>query len=484
MTMLPQVLLSGLIFPLSSIAAGVRWIAYLLPLTYFNEISRGVMLRAEPIGAAVAAVRVSWRCSASSSSRWRSCDSARYLAPAGRRAPRPRGHAAPVPSAAMPATGERASTGAGGREHAGTAPRRAQPGPGQRAGFGATSCLRYGDTRALDDVSLTGSVRPGHRRRRRRRRGQDVAAALPGRRAARRTPARCAARARGGSATCRPAPASIRISPWPRTSPSARPPTGCRGAAAAERAAELIERAGLSAAPRPAGRAAVRRDAAEARRDRCPPAPPGAADTRRAEHGRRSGEPVRACGRSSPARRPTARRWCSRRPTSTTRSARARCSCSTPAVSSPPGRRSRSWRRCRARWSWPADAPGRTPLACGHGGGARPGACWCPPAPRCPGERIPPDLQDAVTVAALARELPRPGPPPSPPQPAEPGAREPAGRSGPADASSDPARPLAESAVVTCVFGAASPPSARSASRSRRARSSACSARTAQARQR
>ncbi|MGO9078063.1 MAG: ABC transporter permease [Streptosporangiaceae bacterium] len=48
--MLPQVLLSGLIFPLSSIAAGVRWISYLLPLTYFNEISRGVMLRAEPIG--------------------------------------------------------------------------------------------------------------------------------------------------------------------------------------------------------------------------------------------------------------------------------------------------------------------------------------------------------------------------------------------------------------------------------------------------
>ncbi len=50
MVMLPQVLLSGLIFPLSSIAAGVRWIAYILPLTYFNEISRGVMLRAEPIG--------------------------------------------------------------------------------------------------------------------------------------------------------------------------------------------------------------------------------------------------------------------------------------------------------------------------------------------------------------------------------------------------------------------------------------------------
>ena len=50
MTLLPQVLLSGLIFPLTSIVIGVRWIAYLLPLTYFTEISRGVMLRAEPIG--------------------------------------------------------------------------------------------------------------------------------------------------------------------------------------------------------------------------------------------------------------------------------------------------------------------------------------------------------------------------------------------------------------------------------------------------
>ena len=50
MTLLPQVLLSGLIFPLTSIVVGVRWIAYLLPLTYFTQISRGVMLRAEPIG--------------------------------------------------------------------------------------------------------------------------------------------------------------------------------------------------------------------------------------------------------------------------------------------------------------------------------------------------------------------------------------------------------------------------------------------------
>jgi ABC-2 type transport system permease protein len=45
MTLLPQVLLSGLIFPLRSMPIGVRWIGYLLPLTYFTQISRGVMLR-------------------------------------------------------------------------------------------------------------------------------------------------------------------------------------------------------------------------------------------------------------------------------------------------------------------------------------------------------------------------------------------------------------------------------------------------------
>ena len=49
MIVLPQVLLSGLIFPISSMAAGVRWISYVLPLTYFIEISRGVMLKAVPI---------------------------------------------------------------------------------------------------------------------------------------------------------------------------------------------------------------------------------------------------------------------------------------------------------------------------------------------------------------------------------------------------------------------------------------------------
>ncbi|RPA19926.1 ABC transporter permease [Gordonia sp. OPL2] len=49
MFLLPQILLSGMIFPLDAMAAGVRWIGYLLPLTYFTMISQGVMLRDAPI---------------------------------------------------------------------------------------------------------------------------------------------------------------------------------------------------------------------------------------------------------------------------------------------------------------------------------------------------------------------------------------------------------------------------------------------------
>jgi ABC-2 type transport system permease protein len=51
MTMLPQVILSGLIFPIDAMAPGVRWIAYLLPLSYFIEIARGVLIRGTPIDA-------------------------------------------------------------------------------------------------------------------------------------------------------------------------------------------------------------------------------------------------------------------------------------------------------------------------------------------------------------------------------------------------------------------------------------------------
>lgn len=49
MTLLPQILLSGMIFPLTAMAPAVRWIGYLLPLTYFNIISQGVMLRGASI---------------------------------------------------------------------------------------------------------------------------------------------------------------------------------------------------------------------------------------------------------------------------------------------------------------------------------------------------------------------------------------------------------------------------------------------------
>ncbi|WP_034285098.1 ABC transporter permease [Schaalia suimastitidis] len=45
MTMVPQILLSGLIFPLEAMATGVRWIGYCLPLTWFTKASQGIMLR-------------------------------------------------------------------------------------------------------------------------------------------------------------------------------------------------------------------------------------------------------------------------------------------------------------------------------------------------------------------------------------------------------------------------------------------------------
>lgn len=49
MVLIPQILLSGMIFPLDAMAAGVRWIGYLLPLTYFTIISQGIMLRGASI---------------------------------------------------------------------------------------------------------------------------------------------------------------------------------------------------------------------------------------------------------------------------------------------------------------------------------------------------------------------------------------------------------------------------------------------------
>lgn len=41
----PQVLLSGLIFPLTSMPAAIQYIAYLLPFTYFVPIARGIFIK-------------------------------------------------------------------------------------------------------------------------------------------------------------------------------------------------------------------------------------------------------------------------------------------------------------------------------------------------------------------------------------------------------------------------------------------------------
>lgn len=45
MMVMPQMLLSGIIFPLESMAASVRWIGYILPLTWFIQMAQGIMLR-------------------------------------------------------------------------------------------------------------------------------------------------------------------------------------------------------------------------------------------------------------------------------------------------------------------------------------------------------------------------------------------------------------------------------------------------------
>lgn len=53
LTLLPQIMLSGMIFPLESMAAGVRWIGYLLPLTWFIVGMRGVFLKGSDFSALV-----------------------------------------------------------------------------------------------------------------------------------------------------------------------------------------------------------------------------------------------------------------------------------------------------------------------------------------------------------------------------------------------------------------------------------------------
>ena len=48
--MLPSVLLSGYIFPLSALPAPLRVIAHLLPATYFIQIARGIIIRGATFG--------------------------------------------------------------------------------------------------------------------------------------------------------------------------------------------------------------------------------------------------------------------------------------------------------------------------------------------------------------------------------------------------------------------------------------------------
>ncbi|MBC8028257.1 MAG: ABC transporter permease, partial [Steroidobacteraceae bacterium] len=44
-TMLPSILLSGFMFPFEGMPVIAQWIAQVLPLTHFNVIIRGIMLR-------------------------------------------------------------------------------------------------------------------------------------------------------------------------------------------------------------------------------------------------------------------------------------------------------------------------------------------------------------------------------------------------------------------------------------------------------
>ena len=48
--MLPSILLSGFMFPFDGMPKPAQWIAQVLPLTHFNELVRGIVLRGAPIG--------------------------------------------------------------------------------------------------------------------------------------------------------------------------------------------------------------------------------------------------------------------------------------------------------------------------------------------------------------------------------------------------------------------------------------------------
>jgi len=48
-TMLPSILLSGFMFPFDGMPKAAQWLAQVLPLTHFNDLVRGIVLRAAPL---------------------------------------------------------------------------------------------------------------------------------------------------------------------------------------------------------------------------------------------------------------------------------------------------------------------------------------------------------------------------------------------------------------------------------------------------
>jgi ABC-2 type transport system permease protein len=48
-TMLPSILLSGFMFPFDGMPKAAQWLAQVLPLTHFNDLARGIVLRGAPI---------------------------------------------------------------------------------------------------------------------------------------------------------------------------------------------------------------------------------------------------------------------------------------------------------------------------------------------------------------------------------------------------------------------------------------------------
>lgn len=58
MVLLPQIMMSGMIFPLQSMAVGIRWIGYGFPFTYFVIAMRAILLKGAPASTLVVPLAV------------------------------------------------------------------------------------------------------------------------------------------------------------------------------------------------------------------------------------------------------------------------------------------------------------------------------------------------------------------------------------------------------------------------------------------